>query len=49
MGRRRGQCSTEVARSVLMLQLYGGDEVAFDVLVLGLGGTPRRLPDIPEA
>lgn len=27
----------------------GGEEVAFDVLVLGLGGTPRRLPDMPAA
>lgn len=31
------------------LTLEGGDELAFDVLVLGLGGTPRRLPDVPEA
>ncbi len=29
------------------LVLDGGEEVAFDVLVLGLGGTPRRLPEIP--
>lgn len=31
------------------LMLAGGDEVPFDVLVLGLGGTPRRLPDLPDA
>src|SRR3989441_11474546 len=31
------------------LTLSGGEEVAFDVLVLGLGGTPRRLPDTPDA
>jgi 3-phenylpropionate/trans-cinnamate dioxygenase ferredoxin reductase subunit len=31
------------------LTTAGGDEVAFDVLVLGLGGTPRTLPDMPAA
>lgn len=31
------------------LTLAGGGEVEFDVLVLGLGGTPRRLPDTPGA
>lgn len=31
------------------LTLDGGDVVPFDVLVLGLGGTPRRLPGIPDA
>jgi 3-phenylpropionate/trans-cinnamate dioxygenase ferredoxin reductase subunit len=31
------------------LVLEGGEEVAFDVLVLGLGGTPRRLPGMPAA
>lgn len=31
------------------LTLDGGGEVEFETLVLGLGGTPRRLPDIPEA
>ena len=31
------------------LELASGREVKFDVLVLGLGGTPRRLPGIPEA
>jgi 3-phenylpropionate/trans-cinnamate dioxygenase ferredoxin reductase subunit len=32
-----------------MVLLEGGGEVAFDVLVLGLGGTPRRPPGIPGA
>lgn len=32
-----------------MLTLAGGDDVRFDVLVLGLGGTPRRLPNVPDA
>ena len=31
------------------LTVEGGKEISFDILVLGLGGTPRRLPDIPEA
>jgi 3-phenylpropionate/trans-cinnamate dioxygenase ferredoxin reductase subunit len=31
------------------LTLAGGGDVHFDVLVLGLGGTPRRLPGVPEA
>jgi 3-phenylpropionate/trans-cinnamate dioxygenase ferredoxin reductase component len=31
------------------LSLEGGDEVAFDVLVLGLGGTPRRPPGVPDS
>ncbi|HET9780368.1 MAG TPA: FAD-dependent oxidoreductase [Candidatus Dormibacteraeota bacterium] len=31
------------------LTLAGADDVRFDVLVLGLGGTPRRLPGVPEA
>ena len=29
------------------LRLEGGEVVAFDALILGLGGTPRRLPDAP--
>lgn len=29
--------------------LEGGDEVDFDVLVLGLGGTPRWLPGVPHS
>jgi len=31
------------------LTLEGGAEVPFDTLVLGLGGTPRRLQGIPDA
>ena len=31
------------------LTLANGDDVHFDVLVLGLGGTPRRLPGLPDA
>jgi 3-phenylpropionate/trans-cinnamate dioxygenase ferredoxin reductase subunit len=31
------------------LTLEGGDEVDFDLLVLGLGGTPRWLPGVPHA
>ena len=31
------------------LTLAGGREVPFDFLVLGLGGTPRRLPTTPDA
>jgi 3-phenylpropionate/trans-cinnamate dioxygenase ferredoxin reductase component len=31
------------------LTLGSGEEVRFDALVLGLGGTPRRLPDTPAA
>jgi 3-phenylpropionate/trans-cinnamate dioxygenase ferredoxin reductase component len=31
------------------LALEGGGEVNFDVLVLGLGGTPRWLPGVPHA
>jgi 3-phenylpropionate/trans-cinnamate dioxygenase ferredoxin reductase subunit len=31
------------------LAVDGGGEVEFDTLVLGLGGTPRRLPDVPRA
>jgi 3-phenylpropionate/trans-cinnamate dioxygenase ferredoxin reductase subunit len=31
------------------LDLEGGGEVRFDVLVLGLGGTPRRLPGAPDS
>src|SRR5438067_790299 len=46
---RLGQRVTEGSLSERRLKLSGGDEVAFDVLVLGLGGTPRRLPDIPQA
>jgi len=31
------------------LELQGGGEISFDILILGLGGTPRRLPGVPEA
>lgn len=31
------------------LTLAGGSELTYDVLVLGLGGTPRRLSDLPSA
>jgi 3-phenylpropionate/trans-cinnamate dioxygenase ferredoxin reductase component len=31
------------------LQLESGKSVKFDTLVLALGGTPRRLPDVPDA
>src|ERR1700736_6719055 len=31
------------------LSLENGDVIAFDVLVFGLGGTPRRLPGVPPA
>src|SRR5213080_4397579 len=39
----------DYGRERVDLTLEGGGEVPFDVLVLGLGGTPRRLPDIPQA
>lgn len=31
------------------LTLEGGGDISYDTLVLGLGGTPRRLPDLPQA
>jgi 3-phenylpropionate/trans-cinnamate dioxygenase ferredoxin reductase component len=31
------------------LSLEGGEDISFDVLVLGLGGTPRRLPGVPHS
>ena len=31
------------------LAVDGGGEVEFDMLILGLGGTPRRLHDVPRA
>ena len=31
------------------LTTAGGEDVSFDVLILGLGGTPRKLPDVPNA
>jgi 3-phenylpropionate/trans-cinnamate dioxygenase ferredoxin reductase subunit len=35
--------------SARKLSLEGGGEIGFDTLVLGLGGTPRHLPDAPRA
>jgi len=35
--------------SARTLALEGGGEIAFDTLVLGLGGTPRHLPEVPRA
>jgi 3-phenylpropionate/trans-cinnamate dioxygenase ferredoxin reductase subunit len=46
---RLEQRATGGSISSRRLTTAGGDEVPFDVLVLGLGGTPRRLPDMPEA
>ena len=40
---------TDGSLSERKLSLESGDVIAFDVLVLGLGGTPRRLPDVPQA
>ena len=40
---------TDGSLSERKLELEGGGAVAFDALVLGLGGTPRRLPDVPPA
>jgi 3-phenylpropionate/trans-cinnamate dioxygenase ferredoxin reductase component len=40
---------TDGSLSEHKLALEGGEMVAFDTLVLGLGGTPRRLPDVPQA
>ena len=31
------------------IELEHGGHVTFDTLVLGLGGTPRRMPDVPSA
>jgi len=33
----------------LQVEGKGGGEVSFDILVLGLGGTPRRLPGVPHS
>src|ERR1700687_1349220 len=35
--------------SARKLSLESGGEIAFATLVLGLGGTPRHLPDVPRA
>jgi 3-phenylpropionate/trans-cinnamate dioxygenase ferredoxin reductase component len=46
---RLGHPVTEGSLSARKLNVGAGVEIGFDVLILGLGGTPRRLPDIPEA
>ena len=46
---RLGAHVTGGSLSERKLVLEGGDAVAFDALFLGLGGTPRRLPDVPGA
>ena len=46
---RLGTRVTGGSLSERKLGLESGDPVAFDALVLGLGGTPRRLPDAPRA
>ena len=46
---RLGEHVTGGSLAERRLELARGGQVPFDVLVLGLGGTPRRLPGIPEA
>lgn len=46
---RLGIRVTDGSLSERTLVLDGGGVVAFDALVLGLGGTPRRLPGVPQA
>lgn len=46
---RLGKRVIEGSLSEQKLGLEGGDVVPFDTLILGLGGTPRRLPDVPRA
>lgn len=46
---RLGTHVTGGSLSERKLVLEGGDMVPFDALVLGLGGTPRRLPGVPGA
>ncbi|MGA7911909.1 MAG: FAD-dependent oxidoreductase [Candidatus Dormiibacterota bacterium] len=46
---RLGQHVTGGSLAERRLTLADGSELAYDVLVLGLGGTPRRLPDIPSS
>jgi len=46
---RLGEVVTGGSLAARTLALRSGDAVHFDVLVLGLGGTPRRLPDAPDA
>ncbi|HUZ86679.1 MAG TPA: FAD-dependent oxidoreductase [Candidatus Baltobacterales bacterium] len=46
---RLGQRVTGGSTAKRRLTLADGSELAYDVLVLGLGGTPRRPPDLPAA
>ncbi len=46
---RREQHVTGGSLQERRLTVSPGDDVTFDVLVLGLGGTPRRPPGIPSA
>jgi 3-phenylpropionate/trans-cinnamate dioxygenase ferredoxin reductase subunit len=46
---RLGTRVTEGSLTDRKLRLEDGEVVAFDSLVLGLGGTPRHLPDVPRA
>jgi len=40
---------TDGSLSERRVALEGGDVIAFDTLILGLGGTPRRLPEVAPA
>src|SRR5579864_3001475 len=46
---RLGQRVTGGSTAERKLSLADGSELAYDVLVLGLGGTPRQLPDVPTS
>ena len=46
---RLGTRVTDGSLAERKLGLEGGEVVPFDALVLGLGGTPRRLPGVPGA
>lgn len=46
---RMGQLVTGGSLASRRLTTAGGEEVEFDVLVLGLGGTPLRLPEMPAS
>lgn len=46
---RTGQRVSGGSLAERRLTLAGGGQVEFDVLVLGLGGTPRKLAGIPDA
>lgn len=49
IGLRLDQRVTGGSLTSRRLTTDGGEEVEFDILVLGLGGTPRRLPNMPAA